>query len=134
MRAQSELCCDRAPIQSQKRTNTAGAGASQYATTGNALTRRPTETYQERMGTRTTAWMDFDALLGSAYPTLGNLMDYIVIAGKCEACSHIQEIDRWELLKRYGGDQVISQLRKKLKCRRCGNRKGNFIVCSKMAR
>lgn len=79
-------------------------------------------------------WYDLDYLLNGSQPTLGNLLEYMQIGGKCRKCGTISPLNRYELASKYGRDQYINGLKYKLRCKACKNKGDNSFVVAKMPR
>ena len=59
---------------------------------------------------------------------------WIALVGCCTICDHRQPLHRPALVRRLGDRVTLTQIGAKLKCQKCGNRKGNRVVLVKLPR
>lgn len=65
--------------------------------------------------------------------TVGALLGWHLIGGRCSSCEREGWIDKNWLDWRFS-DYWLGELPPKLRCRKCGNRKGNKLIIGKLPR
>ena len=77
---------------------------------------------------------DYSRLVYDRQATLETVPEWYALNGVCSRCDREGYVDiRW-LRRKYGAMMLLEELRPKLTCRHCGNRKGNTWLMTKAAR
>lgn len=66
--------------------------------------------------------------------TFANLPEWYELSCRCRACGRESRLNRHVLVEKFGANQPILRLTRKLRCSKCRNRDGNEIKVGKVKR
>jgi hypothetical protein len=77
---------------------------------------------------------DYSRLVYDRAATFETVPEWYVLKAICAQCAREGFVDRRSLQRRFGSMVLLEELRPKLRCRHCGNTKGNSWLMTKAAR
>lgn len=66
--------------------------------------------------------------------TFANLPEWYELFCRCRRCSREERLDRRALAKRFGKQQPILALARRMRCGKCKNKDGNTVLVGKVRR
>lgn len=81
------------------------------------------------MTTHATQWIDYYDYDRNLYLTAAYIPEHLQLSAKCTLCGHRVRVYRSVLQRSLGRDTYMINVRHKLKCGLCTNRRHNRLLC-----